>query len=311
MNAQVKTMKSLSRSWLGYALACLFLTGLFTLTVFADSGPTAIDSAVGAAAASGVQGWLQAQVAHFPWLVAVFMGIGFLRVIFKPVFSLLENYVKSNCTAEQYGNLQKFESGPMFRWLSFALDLLGSIKLNTVASSVVVSDAKSTDKPPTNNKSSGGVRIDVLSTICGVFAFTLALCYLCFGCAKTLEPGGAYALLSTNQIGVVSTNTDIAFFTAETTFLGSYQAVYAICEAERENRALYWKLSPSIKHSLDTIRPQVWQVAQRYIAARQAYIASPTPENLTTLTGYLTEIARLSATAAAAIAPVSTTSTTN
>jgi len=156
---------------------------------------------------------------------------------------------------------------------------------------------------------SGCANVRLLSAFAAVTAaIGLALTLGCH--SPTLNAGGVYAPMATNTAGTVTTNTDAAFFTAETTFWTAYSVMDAAFSAERANRAAYWAISPNIKEGLDAIRPEAWQVVQRYIAARRAYEAAPSTANLETLTGAGERITQLSATASSLLAPVSSTSTT-
>jgi hypothetical protein len=97
--------------------------------LFAQIIPT---SDVGTLADTGLAGYFINLAQHYPWLATALLVIGALRVLFKPVMALLDNYVKANCSPEEYGRLQHFESGPIYKWLSFGLDFVGSIKLPTL-----------------------------------------------------------------------------------------------------------------------------------------------------------------------------------
>jgi hypothetical protein len=81
---------------------------------------------------SGITGFFLNLASHYPWLATALLAIGALRVLFKPLMALLDGYIKANCSPEEYGRLQHFESGPIYKWLSFGLDFLGSIKLPTL-----------------------------------------------------------------------------------------------------------------------------------------------------------------------------------
>ena len=81
---------------------------------------------------SGLAGFLINLAQHYPWLATALIVIGALRVLFKPVMSLLDGYIKANCSPEEYGRLQHFETGSVYKWLNFGLDLIGSIKLPTL-----------------------------------------------------------------------------------------------------------------------------------------------------------------------------------
>jgi xanthosine utilization system XapX-like protein len=146
----------------------------------------------------------------------------------------------------------------------------------------------------------------------GAFVFVALLLFAILpGCSTKLESGGVYAPVTTNSSGVVTTNADMAFYAVEKTFWTTYQVLDAAFAAERDNRALYWSISPDIKHSLDKLRPQAWDVVTRYIAARRAYEAAPSTGNLTTLQGILDEVTKLSVSASAALAPVTTATLVN
>ena len=91
----------------------------------------------------GVVGFLLSLAQNHPWVATVLLVIGALRVVFKPVMSLMDGFVKANCSPEEYGRLQSFEAGPIYKWVNFALDLVGSIKLPVVG----VKPSKSTTSP--------------------------------------------------------------------------------------------------------------------------------------------------------------------
>ena len=131
------------------------------------------------------------------------------------------------------------------------------------------------------------------------------------GCKGKLAPGGAYAPASTvvivNPDGTTTTNVipdatpDLAFYSIDASFDFAYSALDAAFKFEHDNRALLWKTSPDIKHALDAIRPQAWDVARRYAAARAVYVMHPLPPNLDALTLILSETQNLAASAAAAL----------
>lgn len=128
-----------------------------------------------------------------------------------------------------------------------------------------------------------------------------------FSCAKTLEPGGVYApgaTVTTTAAGVTSTN----FFPADAKLFAldsAYDLVYPLLEGvltfERDHRAALWALSPEIKHTLDRIRPQAWELNVQWARARQAYLLNPTPGGLTKLETVLAQLKQLNAAALAAL----------
>lgn len=126
----------------------------------------------------------------------------------------------------------------------------------------------------------------------------LAVALLCLPACKTpvLEVGGAYNP-TTNSVPQLDLElTDASYHL-------TYDTVFAILKYERDNRAALFKISPAIKHTLDGIRPTVADVDLRWANARKAYKANPSPANLTTIQGLITEIQKLLPAVQAGIAP--------
>lgn len=141
------------------------------------------------------------------------------------------------------------------------------------------------------------------------------LAALLVGCAHRLEPGGAYAptmlVLTTNAGGLLITNQvatiapDYAFFICDSLYGFAKSTMDLAFKTERDNRLVFWRLSPDIKHALDKIRPSAFDADVAYLKAREAYLASPVPANLTALETALARLQSLS-TAAAAVLPKGT-----
>jgi len=107
----------------GGALACALVFGAVTASAQVAGGSAApVDS-------SGVAGFFVGLAVKYPWLATVLLVIGGLRCVFKPLMCLVDGYVKDNCSPEEYARLQTFEAGPIYRWLNFGLDFVGSVKL--------------------------------------------------------------------------------------------------------------------------------------------------------------------------------------
>jgi hypothetical protein len=119
-------------------LRSVFVPGMTAGIVMIASGCVAADAQTVSDAASSVgtsgavTGFLESVATNYPWVTVVLLVIGALRVVFKPVMVLLDSYVKSNCSAEDYAKIQSFESGSIYKWLCFGLDLLGSVKLPVI-----------------------------------------------------------------------------------------------------------------------------------------------------------------------------------
>jgi hypothetical protein len=63
----------------------------------------------------------------YGWIATVLIVIGTLRILLKPVMAAIEKAVEND--PARLAALQKFEAGPIFAAVSFALDLGASIKL--------------------------------------------------------------------------------------------------------------------------------------------------------------------------------------
>jgi len=105
----------------------------------ASSAAPAIDPGSAAGLAVGVvDSFLNGLAGKYGWITTVVMVIGTLRLLFKPIFSAIENAVANDpakCAA-----LQKFEAGPIYKAIAFVLDFGASIKLK--AATVTVTTPK-------------------------------------------------------------------------------------------------------------------------------------------------------------------------
>lgn len=121
------------------------------------------------------------------------------------------------------------------------------------------------------------------------------------GCNKsTLAPGGAYNPITVTA-GVTNSAPDLDLFIADSAYQVAYNTIDAAFTTEKNNRALLWKTSPSIKHTLDSIRPQALDANDRYLSARAAYITNPVPDNLQGVNKILAEIQQIAIAAQAAL----------
>lgn len=148
-----------------------------------------------------------------------------------------------------------------------------------------------------------------------IVIFGLSTTLFAAGCAGKLQNGGDYAP-GTNAVTmdasggsvtnfVPSQMPDYQFFVVDSAFDFAYSTVDAAFNFERDNRALLWQISPSIKHALDNIRPTANQARVAYSQARKTYLMNPTPANLSTLQTWLAKIQAVSEAAQTAIAPAS------
>jgi hypothetical protein len=68
-------------------------------------------------------------VSKYPVTASIFLVVGILRAVFKPIFSLAEAYVKATPSQEDDQKLNKFMSSNFYKRLSWGIDYLSSIKL--------------------------------------------------------------------------------------------------------------------------------------------------------------------------------------
>lgn len=138
----------------------------------------------------------------------------------------------------------------------------------------------------------------------------LTLVVVCIGSnlsckSPKLEPGGVYA--PTNAVGQVLYN-DLGLALTDASYKFAYETALSPLKFERDNRAEIFALSPdvglSVKQSLDKVRAEIWDIDQRWAAARKVYKANPTPGGLTTLQTVLSEIERIIPVVQSQLAPV-------
>lgn len=170
--------------------------------------------------------------------------------------------------------------------------------LAAIVAAATATGTHSAIKNTVQKEGGGGVESSKLPLVCLVGTlFLLTACK-----TPQLETGGAYNPATTNATGVVTSQPDMVYFMADAAFDTAYSTLDGAFKFERDNRALLWKLSPDIKHTLDRIRPTALEIATKYAAAREAYIANPTPGGLTTLQLWLSRIQKVSAMAQTLIA---------
>jgi hypothetical protein len=120
-------------------------------------------------------------------------------------------------------------------------------------------------------------------------------------CKGTLQQGGAYSPITVSADGVTNSAPDMPLFLADSAYQLAYNTVNAAFTTEYNNRDLLFKVSPTIKHTLDNIRPDAVKANADYLKARQVYIANPTPQNLSGVQAVLAKIQQLATAAQAAL----------
>jgi len=133
-----------------------------------------------------------------------------------------------------------------------------------------------------------------MKKLIALLTITTGLLFLADCQSARLESGGAYA-----PVGQVP---DMQFYQVDAAYDLAYAAIDGAFTFERDNRLVLWGVSPQIKHTLDSIRPQAVQANIEYHRARAAYMANPVPANLGLLQQILAKVEQLMATAHAALA---------
>lgn len=116
------------------------------------------------------------------------------------------------------------------------------------------------------------------------------------GCANRqarLETGGAYA--------IEGVEADLTFYQIDAAYRVAEGTIDAAFKFESDNREMLWAISPEIKKTLDSIRPEAVAAKQRYLNSRATYKAMPVPANLPTLQAALIKMQQLEATASIAL----------
>ncbi len=66
---------------------------------------------------------------QFPWFVQLVVVMGSLRLVFKPIFALVERYIADSPSKDDDAKLAAVKASPIYKALSFIVDLLLSVKL--------------------------------------------------------------------------------------------------------------------------------------------------------------------------------------
>ncbi len=137
-------------------------------------------------------------------------------------------------------------------------------------------------------------------TLFGLAAILCAAVVFLAGCNKsTLAPGGDYAPVDSS--GAATSAPDMSLFLVDSAYQMAYSAIDAVFTTERNNRQFLWGISPTIKHTIDGIRPQAVSANADYLKARAVYIANPVPANLAGVQEVLAKVQQLAVTAQAAL----------
>lgn len=127
-----KTLRSLA------LLAAIFTIALAALSFIASpafsqetaTAPAAsLNSAAIETAAAVAQPFIVTAAQKWSWLITVLAAVGALRLVFKPIMSGVELYVKSTPQASDDEALARVQHSAAFRAFAWLVDYLGSIKV--------------------------------------------------------------------------------------------------------------------------------------------------------------------------------------
>lgn len=124
MRIESEIMKQKMNQLMAASIMVAGLLLLFTVTLFAQDANPAPGTEAGTVAA-----YILGLTQKYPWAVTVFMVIGVLRLVMKPLFTFLHEVVNATPTDWDNQMLAKVEASPVLKWVFWALDLVGSIKV--------------------------------------------------------------------------------------------------------------------------------------------------------------------------------------
>lgn len=115
------------------ALLALVLVAVPNVNAQADSSLnsqlSSLNSAAVETAAAVAQPFIVGFAQKHPWLLTVLAAIATLRLVFKPIMSAVEAYVKSTPSTGDDEFVARARHSPAFKAFAWLLDYLGSIKV--------------------------------------------------------------------------------------------------------------------------------------------------------------------------------------
>lgn len=71
-------------------------------------------------------------ITKYPWLAKGLLAVGSLRLLLKPAMLAWEWYAKSTPNPNDDVAVLKFQSGPIYKVIAIGLDLLASVKVQSI-----------------------------------------------------------------------------------------------------------------------------------------------------------------------------------
>jgi len=75
---------------------------------------------------------INALLAKYGWFAAVVTWLGVLRLINKPLFTIIKTITAATKTPKDDAVVEKIETSKAYKWFEFVLDYVGSIKLDAI-----------------------------------------------------------------------------------------------------------------------------------------------------------------------------------
>ena len=131
MHTSTRTLRSVLLTAILFAFAVCFaalLTQPTQAQPAADQAAAVANAALDTAAVVA-QPFIVGLAAKYPWLVSLLAVVATLRLVFKPIMSAVEAYVKSTPGTGDDEWVAKAQHSPAFRVFAWLLDYLGSVKV--------------------------------------------------------------------------------------------------------------------------------------------------------------------------------------
>jgi hypothetical protein len=127
-----RSFRSILATAILFAAAFCFASFWFAPSVHAQAAPdqsTAVANAALDTAGVFAQPFIVSFAQSHPWLLSLLAVVATLRLVFKPIVSAVEAYVKSTPSTADDAVVANVEHSPIFKVFAWLLDYLGSIKV--------------------------------------------------------------------------------------------------------------------------------------------------------------------------------------
>ena len=124
-----KLLASLLVVFAAHFLALIVLLAVSAPVAHAQATTPDLSAAAPAAGSDAIASFIGAFAGSHPWLVTLASIVGALRLVFKPIVTGVEAYVRSTPSTADDQFIDKVEHSSAFKAVAWCLDYFGSIKL--------------------------------------------------------------------------------------------------------------------------------------------------------------------------------------